>query len=247
MFATIIRGVLAQLGFEISEPFSEVIAAFAVFGSLAITTVLIFSRGWLWLRRRFGDDQAIDDEQRSVVRLIKRDIETIDKNIERFGTTLNATFGEQLNVIATTVTTIKDGGNDNQEENQTEKRSARLFIAEGVRDTVVRKFLTRGCFAEASVERHRYDFEAETSSGISVSVKLWTPYRFQGTNDLGPDFKLDVWANGKKALIFEWSADGNLRRNVVYLSRDRQWFNELVEWSFKVNADPRKPFAAAAE
>ena len=253
VFASILKVVLSRCGYQIDDLTAELIAEGAVFGSIAVTSLLIFGKIWLWLRRRFGDEQALPEELMSVVRIIKRDTENINKHIERLGASINATVGDvgqQINsTISTRIDEIKNGNQDNviPDEIENERKSVRLFVADGVRETIIDKFMSKDWFAESSAERHRYEFSGTSESGIPFQIALKSPYRKIRHGESNADFILEIFANNRRVLNFEWTNDDHTSSKVIYLARDRSWFEDLVDWKFTMAAKEPKNFAVAAE
>ena len=242
----LVQAILAFCGVDISGPMAELIAILLFFGSLAITSGLIAHRCYLWLRRRMGDTRAISDEQLAVVKLIKQDIDGIKRTVNHIGSSLNDNFknhigslSDQLIEVSKTITVV-------EEEAVGEKKSVRLFFAEQVRETVMERFEAGRWFQELPDQRHAYIFDATSQSGVRYVMRLQTPYRFPYQRDDLHDYVLDIRVNGKKAILFQWDIEGE-RPHHLYLSRSREWINEIKGWSFSAIAASKAERMQAAE
>jgi len=246
ILAEFLRVTLSEVGVNLSEPSSELSAAIMLGFSIAITSSLILWRAVLWVRRRFGDDRAISDDQAAVVRLIARDLDNVKQTIERFGNSLNSTLGTQLSAMATKISD-SESERSTSDQNESEKKGVRLFFAERVRDAAFDKFLAGDCFNEEQGQRHKFVFVGSTPAGFVVQIMLATPYRKRSTRGGEADYILDVRrGDGRQLLGFEWAHQGDAAAKVTFLSRDRSWIDDVVEWKFLPLTNAMEPGRAIA-
>ncbi len=246
ILAEFLRVGFSQVGVDVSESTSELSAAIILGFSIAVTSLLILWRAVLWVRRRLGDDGAISDDQAAVVRLIARDLENVKQTIERFGHSLNSTLGTQLSEMATKIS-VNEIDKSTSDQNETEKKGVRLFFAERVRDAAFEKFLTGDSFNEDQRERHQFVFVGSTHAGLTIRIVLATPYRHRTTHGGDADYVLDVRrGDGRQLLGFEWTHREDVAAKVTFLSRDRSWIDDVVEWKFLPNEGTMEPGRAIA-
>ena len=146
--------VCNYLGITVSDEVAEIIGVVVFFGSLFVTTSLILYRAYLWVRRKFGDNTAISDEQLAVVQLIKADIETIKRSVTHIGSAMNENFQSQMQTLSTQIGEVKVNTTPvepvEEVEEKHEKKPARMFVAQVVRAAAFDKFEDGHCFSSIS-------------------------------------------------------------------------------------------------
>jgi hypothetical protein len=224
------------LGIRIDPLWGEVIVAASVFIVFSIGA----QRAYLWIRRRlFGDMSALPEEQLAMVSLIALDVKGIKEHIEQVKVSLDSSIGGKLEEALNRIATV---GNDNPESDGTENgaKTARLFIASGVREAVLKKFLDGSWFVE-SAEPHIFWCEPFLRSGEAVRLQLQTPYRERRERER-LDYVLEIWIDNWKVFNFEWDRG---REWVRYLKAG-PWVDQIAGW--KVRRKPAiGPVQQAAE
>lgn len=216
------------LGIRIDPLWGEVTVA----GSVFIVAFLAVQRVYLWIRRRlFGDISALPEEQLAMVNLIALDVKGIKEHIEQVKVSLDSSIGGKLEEALNKITEV---GNDNPENDGIENgaKTARLFIASGIREAVLKKFLDGSWFIE-SAEAHVFWCEPFLRSGEAVRLRLQTPYRDRREKER-LDYVLEIWVTDSKVFNFEWDRG---REWVRYLKAGK-WVDQIAGWKVKRKAAP---------